>query len=629
MHDRYDRFSTVLASELGVDPDVPITGDLMGQDVAKVMLARSHLKKREVWPDTMIQQQTDAALSLFLESNEACKGWHWNPVHIMDDRFAEELKSFLWKLFDPGCESDSFSLAEIIRYMEPGPGAARGANSENFYTKLFESSLTATSEHLLTLYRAAVIECPYWAEAEKYRYQNFGLLAAANGYQRKPLEIVTGSAWFSVPKSLEIRRACATEPNLNMLFQKALGAWIERRISEVCHIDLSDQQYLNQSLARMGSISGLYGTIDLKSASDRNSMAMIEEFCPPSFVRWIKLFRSPSCLLPSGIEVKMEMCSSMGNGFTFPLQTALFLGVVSCCYKLMGIPLIRNSSAMRQPIDAGNFLALLTLDGRKTPGNFGVFGDDIIVTHNAYQLCCHYLRLLGHVVNDQKSFNTGYFRESCGADFFAGYNVRGIYIKSLETPLDVYSAINRLTVWSAKHGVNLSLTMQLLLGWVKFLPVPFAAADIEGVKVPYDKTRPLGIKTAEKSVETDSQNWQAVLYKGIAIRTKAIKVPYLSREDETGDGLKPQPTNHAGWAVCAFGGYCKTPPYRMGEAKPEVLIGFRGKPDEPLRWKVKVKVAPIWAVKPILPGPVFGTDRGDAWERVANRLEFLAYLPRV
>jgi len=633
MLDRYNRFSAALLEELDVDPDIPITGDLMGQDVAKIMLARSHLKKQEVWPDTMIQQQSDAALALFLESNDACKGWRWNPVHVMDDRFAEELKSFLWKLLDPGHEPESFSLAEIIRHMEPGPGAARGADSTNFYTKLFASPLTATSEHLLTLYRGAVYECPFWAEAEYYRHQKLGLVTAAGGSEkRKPLLIVPGSAWFSVPKSREIQRACATEPNLNMLFQKALGIWIEKRISKVCHINLANQQYLNQILARRGSISGLYGTIDLKSASDRNSMAMIEEFFPPNFVRWIKLFRSPECQLPSGTSVKMEMCSSMGNGFTFPLQTALFLGVVSVCYKLSGIPQLRNQNVRRQPVDPGNFLGSLRLDERVIPGNFGVFGDDIIVERESYELCCHYLRLLGHVVNDQKSFNSGYFRESCGADFFAGYNVRGIYIRSLETPLDVYSAINRLTVWSAKHGVNLSRTMQLLLGWVKFLPVPFSAADTEGVKVPYDEARPLGIKTAEKSIKEDSENWQAVLYKGIAIQTRAIRVPTLSREDEPRDPQNnptSQEDNLAGWAVCALGGYCKTPPYRIGEAKPEVTIGRRLKPDEPLRWKVKVKVAPVWEVQPILPGPIFGTDRGNAWERVAGRLEFLAYLIRV
>lgn len=60
MQDRYGLFSTALLKELDVDPDVPLTGDLMGQDVAKIMLARTHLKKREIWPASMIQQQTDA-----------------------------------------------------------------------------------------------------------------------------------------------------------------------------------------------------------------------------------------------------------------------------------------------------------------------------------------------------------------------------------------------------------------------------------------------------------------------------------------------------------------------------------------------------------------------------------------
>jgi hypothetical protein len=472
MYSRYESFGAAILQDLLVDPETPITGDLEALDVAKIMLARSHLKKREVWPESMIAHQTQAALDLFLESNTACESWAWAPTHVMDDLFAGELRSFLADLLDPQHEPESeFDLSTITALMEPGPGAARGANADNFYTKLFASPLTATSEYLLTLYRAAVVDLPYWAEAELYRSVVCGTQSkGATQSSDTSFSVVPGSTWFSVPKSQEIRRACATEPNINMLMQKALGRWIEKRLERLVGIDLSNQQYLNQRLALDGSISGLYGTIDLKSASDRNSMAMIEHFCPKRFVKWVKMFRSPSCRLPDGSEVKMEMCSSMGNGFTFPLQTALFVGVVYVCYKLSGLRFAKNRE-VRLPAKSRE--ALFTFEKRTIPGNFGVFGDDIIVDKSVYDLCCRYLRLLGHVVNDSKSFNSGHFRESCGSDYFLGYNVRGVYIRSLQTPLDVYSAINRLTNWSARHGVNLSATLACLMAWVTFLPVPF------------------------------------------------------------------------------------------------------------------------------------------------------------
>lgn len=667
--DRYQALGTAILQDLGVHPDQPITSDLSGQDVAKIMLARSVLKKREDWPTSMIQQQSAAALELFLESNTACEGWRWQPEHSWDDLLAGELKDFLATLLDPQNEPEQcFDLSHITRLMAPGPGAAVGADSTNFYTKLFASPLTATSSYLLSLYRAACADIPAWFAAEKSRTNQYGTsvkrVTPVEAFLAQPVSLppgpdeesgedsdewlelletekqwlktrvlfdqvdIPGSVWFSVPKSQEIQRACATEPNVNVLMQKALGSWIQERLLRVCKIDIRDQQYLNSRLAGVGSVSGLYGTIDLKSASDRNSMAMIEEFCPRMFVKWVKLFRSPYCSLPSGREVKMEMCSSMGNGFTFPLQTALFVGVVYSVYKLLGIPFIRNR-VVSPRVETRRLSASFKFDDRKAPGNFGVFGDDIIVRSDAYSLCCRFLVKLGHVVNDLKSFNTGHFRESCGTDYFAGYNVRGVYIRDLRTPLDVYSAINRLTVWSARHEVNLSYTIRLLLGWVKFLPVPFSAADYEGVKVPYDEARPLGFKPPRGGVSTDAGNWQQPLYRGCTVKPSAIKVPWLSREGEGHETTSRLTGNQAGWLVSALGGYCGTPPYRVDESKPDVTIGRRMKPDEPLRWSVKVKVASTWDVTPILPGPVYGTDRGGAWERVAGRHEFLAYFPRV
>jgi hypothetical protein len=628
---RYNAISTAIMQDLDVDPSTPITGDMEGRDVAMVVLANTLLKKREVWPQDMIATQEARALELFLESNSACQQWSWKPDHVMDDLFVGELRSFLAELCDPQHEPDlEISLSSLAQGMGPGPGAARMANAENFFTKLFASKMTATSEYLLSLYRAACCERPFWAEAEFSRHQLYGF------------QQVSGSAYFSVPKNAQIQRSCATEPNINMLFQKALGDWLADRLKGQLCLDLADQQYINQKLAREGSISGHFGTIDLKSASDRNSMAMIEYFFPPRFVKWLKLFRSPTCLLPSGQELKMEMCSSMGNGFTFPLQTALFVGVVAVCYKLLGISFKKNRR-VKQPAASGE---VFKFDQRKLAGNFGVFGDDIIVQSDAYDYVARQLSKLGHVVNDQKSFNTGGFRESCGADYFYGYNTRGVYVRSLETPLDVYSAINRLTRWSAAHGVNLSSSIRLLMGWVKFLPVPFSSADIEGIKVPYDATRTIRIRNSERRVEADSRDWQCFLYRGVHVQNPGRKVDELSRDETSSEAADSPASCEAGWAVSALGGYAGTPPYRLDvpqvdnstifnwpkyqpvRGRPSVVIGVRS-PDEVIRWKVKLKTATCWPTAPKLPGPIIGLDRGTSWEGVAGNHEINWFLSRV
>jgi hypothetical protein len=221
-------------------------------------------------------------------------------------------------------------------------------------------------------------------------------------------------------------------------------------------------------MAKLGSMDGSFATIDLESASDSISMTLCEKVLPRILFSWLKLTRSPFTTLPSGEQVKLEMVSSMGNGFTFPLQTLLFASIVDACYRLKGLTLF---------------------DGRTGTRNFSVFGDDIIVRKDCYELVTHALELFGFRVNKEKSFNSGYFRESCGEDYYRGHNVRGVYLQSLKTPSDIYSAINRLVRWSAKSGYLLPKLVGALRRKVKYLPIPLCDGDAEGIKVPYEMVK--------------------------------------------------------------------------------------------------------------------------------------------
>jgi len=158
------------------------------------------------------------------------------------------------------------------------------------------------------------------------------------------------------------------------------------------------------------------------------------------------------------------MISSMGNGFTFPLQTLIFAAIVKAVYSQLG----------------------LVATGNKRYGtlNFGVFGDDIIVDTRAYQRVCYALDMFGFTVNLDKSFYIGDFRESCGKDYYLGHDVRGVYISKLRSELDFLSAFNRLVRWSLRWGVPLTSTLKALRPGFRFLPVPLDVSDIAGVKVP-------------------------------------------------------------------------------------------------------------------------------------------------
>jgi hypothetical protein len=407
--------------------------------------------------------ETDAkALSLFTKVNSDCLAWR--PKHSEAPSWLRialgEAKAFLWDFFYPvGRSRESWngqdfvlSLHEICKGLALGPGSSIGAPSEDCYSKLALSDMSTSSSALYDLYVQAIRHIPTWADCEFNRSQRLGV------------RICRSSRLSFVPKTAEISRTICTEPLLNMMFQKGIASVLERRMRQVLGIDLADQQSKNQRFAWVGSVNGDYGTIDLSSASDSMSLALVREFFPPSVVLWLERTRTKSTILPDGTELELHMISSMGNAFTFPLQTIFFSALVYGAYRALDIP--------------------IKISRGRSFGNFAVNGDDIIVTKGSYDLVCEMLAFSGFKVNVDKSFNEGLFRESCGSDFYQGYNVRGVYIKSLRDASDCYSAINRLNRWSARHSVPLPRLVQYLSSKVRFLPVPYDEGDAQGLKVP-------------------------------------------------------------------------------------------------------------------------------------------------
>lgn len=399
-----------------------------------------------------------AALELFLRTNEACRVWEpdLSLFDSVDEIALGEAKAFIQDFFFTSDGEFVLSRSNIYSWFGLGNGKNIGSGSTDLYSKLSTSRLSSTSLTLLDYYREGIEHHPTWTGLEACRYS------------RRGVDLVSSSRLSFVPKTTEISRTICTEPILNMLFQKGIGRSIEARLRQVLGIDLSRQPEKNALLARFGSIDGRFGTIDLSSASDSVSLPLCEYLLPRQVLYWLKLTRCEQTTLPGGKKIDLHMVSSMGNAFTFPLQTLLFSAVVYGVYRSLGIKL-------RKPF------------GRHV-GNFGVFGDDIIVETRSYDRVIKMLKFLGFTVNVDKSFNTGLFRESCGSDFYSGYNVRGVYLKRLADVSDVYSAINRLVRWCARHSASLTLTIDFLISKLprKYCEVPYDESDDAGVKVHSD-----------------------------------------------------------------------------------------------------------------------------------------------
>jgi len=396
------------------------------------------------------------AIEKFHAVNERMGAYKLVVSSSWDEEVIGDMKMCLERFLHPEGMPLVDSFSQIFESGETGPGASIAGRGGDFYTKMFTSELTTTGLPLYAEYRSNIANLTSWREAESFRFSK------CHG----PV-LVEGNRLSCVPKNIDISRTICTEPTLNMWYQLGLGNIIRERLKSFFGIDLRYVADVNRHMARLGSMdpdgSKSFSTIDLESASDSISLTLVDELFPQWFSSILKYLRSPVSRLPDGSALTLNMVSTMGNGYTFPLQTLLFSAVVSAVYKQLGIPQKRVSS--EKP-------------------NWSVFGDDIIVRSDAFDRVVHVLDLLGFRVNAEKSFNKGPFRESCGCDFFQGHMVRGVYLKHLRTSQDTYVAFNKLVRWSARIGISLDTTLQYLLKKAPFLGVPFWESDDAGFKVP-------------------------------------------------------------------------------------------------------------------------------------------------
>jgi hypothetical protein len=420
-----------------------------------------------------------AALEKFIAINNRCEFFSFTPNDSKDELLIGTLKDVLQEFFYPNSEPLLGSFEEVISCGGVGPGASVSARGNDLYTKIFDGPLSYTEENLLIPWEFTVSQDDRWFQALVCSYQAGHIPRA-----------VEGSKLSFVRKNDKTARTICTEPTINMWLQLGIGHLITKRLKSYFGIDLSRQQEVNKAMAFEASVGADYCTIDLESASDSISMPLLEAILPPQVFAWLRSTRSPTTRLPDGDLVSLNMVSTNGNGFTFPLQTAIFAACLKSVYETLDEPF--NKTKVRRPVKVTPILwdyiptRKRELPGETELGTFAVFGDDIVCSKRSYALVVKLLHMCGFKVNAQKSFSQGLFYESCGGDYWNGCYVRPFYVKSLDTRQDLYKAINGLNRWSAIHGISLVNTVQLILSWLKCtgLMVPLGEADDAGLQVP-------------------------------------------------------------------------------------------------------------------------------------------------
>lgn len=230
---------------------------------------------------------------------------------------------------------------------------------------------------------------------------------ACSADDRQP-EVVRGNRFTTVPKDCTKDRGIAVEPSVNLFYQLSLGKAIRSSLRRY-GINLTDGQSIHRRVACEASTHGCYATLDLSNASDTVCYNLVKLLLPKKWFDLVDSLRSPFTLF-KGKWVKLEKFSSMGNGFTFELETAIFLSLILA---------VRNLRSEREPLEA------LVQPGE----DVWVYGDDIIIPTDWASDVVSALTYCGFEINGSKSFVNGPFRESCGGDYFKGMDVRPFFLK--------------------------------------------------------------------------------------------------------------------------------------------------------------------------------------------------------
>ncbi len=304
-----------------------------------------------------------------------------------------------------------------------------------------------------------------------------------------------GNVIVTVPKNSKTDRVIAIEPDINLWFQKACGSMIRRRLQRV-GIDLNDQTR-NQRLSLQSSKDHSLATVDFSSASDSISLEVVRELLPPKWFQLLDACRSKFGSLDSG-PLKWEKFSSMGNGFTFELESLIFYAAASAVTEYLQVH-----------------------------GEISVFGDDVILPSTAFDLFSSFSAFLGFKVNKKKSFSSGYFRESCGAFYFDGVDCKPLFLKEkLANVESLYKLANGIRLLAHRYNFHRSCDARFLDCWTALclgipeplrLRTPLGAGDT-GLVSNFDEATPsrarygiegylyrsLGGVSVQASAETES-----------------------------------------------------------------------------------------------------------------------------
>lgn len=420
----------------------------------RIAQAASFFKKLELEIPQWRRAQDKEALASWKSSEALCKEqnarlWH-QKMHCLSEsesalgmvisKVREEVIGLLGD-FPP-------DISQVSRFCKFGPGVSLSTKRDELDPILKcvnPSALTSQADDVHWILKntpmgRVVLTAITGVE---FRFIGNALSRQEVDFAMKQIQWIDHEKYSTVPKSLATRRTIGVGGSLSTWIQQGYDGFIRQKLRSLWNIDLSDQ-FPNQRLARLGSISDgdIPCTIDLTDASNRIAYGLIPMLFSRPWARLLNANRAKYTLMPDKTLWLNEKFSAMGNALTFSLQSVLYAAVVRSVCKDLGL---HN-------------------------GRWRVYGDDIIVPKSCYHEVVARLRLLGFEPNALKSFSEGGFRESCGADFLFGTNVRPCFMKEpIRTVADLYKYINTMNLTAVNSPIPAGLyrsTIKVLLDQV-------------------------------------------------------------------------------------------------------------------------------------------------------------------
>ncbi len=302
-----------------------------------------------------------------------------------------------------------------------GPGAVAEKYSSN--EKYYRPAWTRRLEDVFPSGDHVVPNSRFWRELDRVDILEPG--------SEIPVRVV------SVPKTLKTPRIIAIEPAAVQYAQQGVYECFLRalrRDNVISQLIGIDDQVPNQDMAREGASNGTLATLDLSEASDRVSNQHVRLLVGyhGTLRKALDATRSRKADVPGHGVIRLAKYASMGSALCFPVEASVFLTLI-----FMGISRAHNTPVTRRMI-------------KSYIGRVRVYGDDIIVPVDCVSDVISVLESFGFVVNRDKSFWTGRFRESCGKDYYAQDDVSVVKVRRL-FPDNIKNAAESVSIVSLRN----------------------------------------------------------------------------------------------------------------------------------------------------------------------------------